>query len=72
MRLLMFPLVIKSQRNVAHMHNHMPTMTRLQEKFTLARQSGNAVEGKKSCYKSCSSLFCGKKCRKSGLPPLCA
>ena len=45
MRLLMFPLVIKSQRNVAHMHNHMPTMTRLQEKFTIARQSGNAVEG---------------------------
>ncbi|PVD20386.1 hypothetical protein C0Q70_18540 [Pomacea canaliculata] len=43
-RLLMFPLVIKSQRNAAHMHNHMPTMTRLQEKFTQARQSGNVVE----------------------------
>ncbi|KAK7481673.1 hypothetical protein BaRGS_00027046 [Batillaria attramentaria] len=43
-RLCMFPLVIKSQRNVAHMHNHMPTMTRLQDKFTQARQSGNAVE----------------------------
>lgn len=42
----MFPLVIKSQRNAAHMHNHMPTMTRLQEKFTQARQSGNVVEGK--------------------------
>ncbi|KAK7114804.1 mitochondrial inner membrane protein OXA1L-like [Littorina saxatilis] len=47
-RLMMFPLVIKSQRNVAHMHNHMPTMTRLQEKFTLARQSGNAVEAAKA------------------------
>ncbi|XP_076470858.1 mitochondrial inner membrane protein OXA1L-like [Babylonia areolata] len=47
-RLMMFPLVIKSQRNVAHMHNHMPTMTRLQEKFTQARQSGNAVEASRA------------------------
>lgn len=47
-RLMMFPLVIKSQRNVVHMHNHMPMMTRLQEKFTVARQSGNAVEAAKA------------------------
>lgn len=43
-RLLMFPLVILGQRNVAHTHNHSPIMQSMQAKYTKARQSGNAIE----------------------------
>ncbi|KAK2143829.1 hypothetical protein LSH36_810g01050 [Paralvinella palmiformis] len=43
-RLLMFPLVILSQRNTANMTNHMPTVQRLQERFTQARLAGNPLE----------------------------
>jgi YidC/Oxa1 family membrane protein insertase len=42
----MFPLVIKAQKNSAKLNNNMPTMTRLQERFTEARQSGNPLEGR--------------------------
>ena len=45
-RLAIFPLVIMAQRNAAQMHNHMPTITRLQEKMTRARASGDVTEGK--------------------------
>ncbi len=44
-RLMMFPLVILAQRNTANMQNHMPTMQRLQQKFSKARTSGNPLEG---------------------------
>ncbi|CAH1779592.1 unnamed protein product [Owenia fusiformis] len=43
-RCCMFPLVIKSQKNAAKMHNHMPTIQRLQAKFTEARQQNNAMD----------------------------
>ena len=41
-RLLMFPLVLKAQRNAAKMANVMPEMAMLQSKMTEARQSGDA------------------------------
>merc|ERR1712004_79291 len=46
-RTLMFPLVIKGQRNAANMSNHMPTIQRLQERFSKARMSGNPLEAAK-------------------------
>ena len=44
-RVAMFPLVIKAQRNAAKMTNNMPQLQVLQQKVTEARQSGNALEG---------------------------
>lgn len=41
----MFPLVIKSQRNAAKMHNVMPQMMELQDAMQAARVSGNQIEG---------------------------
>lgn len=41
----MFPLVVKAQKHTAHMHNNMPTMTRLQDKFSKARSMGDQVAG---------------------------
>jgi len=46
LRLCMFPLVIKSQKNVINMANHMPTVQRLQEKMTEAKQRGDMLGGK--------------------------
>lgn len=43
-RLCMFPIVVLAQRNAAHMSNHMPTITRLQQQFSEARMSGNPME----------------------------
>ncbi|XP_046381007.1 mitochondrial inner membrane protein OXA1L-like [Haliotis rufescens] len=43
LRMLVFPLVIKSQQNAALMHNHAPVMTRLQVRMTDARASGDAI-----------------------------
>jgi len=45
-RILVFPLVIKSQRNAAKMRNHMPEMQVIQLKMTEARQTGDALMGK--------------------------
>lgn len=44
-RLIMFPLVIKHQRNSILMHNVMPEMTALQTKLQNAKVYGNHVEG---------------------------
>jgi len=44
-RLLVFPLVVKSQRNAAKMQNNMPQMQALQLKMTEARQTGNSMMG---------------------------
>jgi YidC/Oxa1 family membrane protein insertase len=41
----MFPLVIKSQKNVINMANNMPTVQRLQEKMTEAKQRGDMLGG---------------------------
>ncbi|EAT41659.1 AAEL006734-PA [Aedes aegypti] len=43
-RLVLFPLVIASQRNAAKMNNHMPQMQVLQMKMTEARQAGNSID----------------------------
>merc|ERR1712038_531398 len=43
-RILMFPLVVKAQINAANMNNHMPTVQKLQERFTKARMTGNPLE----------------------------
>ena len=40
----MFPVVLKSQRNMAHMNNNMPKMGALQEKITDARKRGDMYE----------------------------
>jgi len=41
LRFAMFPLVILAQRNAAEMHNHMPTMQRLQQRMSAARRAGD-------------------------------
>ncbi|CAK1580969.1 unnamed protein product [Parnassius mnemosyne] len=43
-RVVMFPLVIMSQRNTAVMNNHLPEIQVLQLKMTEARQTGNQLE----------------------------
>ncbi|CAH4022387.1 mitochondrial inner membrane protein OXA1L [Pieris brassicae] len=43
-RVIMFPLVIMSQRNTAVMNNHLPEIQTLQLKMTQARQTGNQLE----------------------------
>ncbi|XP_013183694.1 mitochondrial inner membrane protein OXA1L [Amyelois transitella] len=43
-RVLMFPLVILSQRNTAIMNNNLPEIQMLQLKMTQARQAGNQLE----------------------------
>ncbi|CAG7834949.1 unnamed protein product [Allacma fusca] len=45
LRMLLFPLVIKSQRMSAKMHNVMPQMQVIQQKMTDARTSGNQLMG---------------------------
>lgn len=44
-RLLVFPLVVKSQQNAARMAKIMPEMTVLKQKMSEAQHSGNALEG---------------------------
>ncbi|XP_005103513.1 mitochondrial inner membrane protein OXA1L [Aplysia californica] len=44
LRMCMFPVVIKAQKMSINMMNHMPTIQRLQLKFTQARQRGNMLE----------------------------
>ncbi|GFO07043.1 adenosylhomocysteinase, partial [Plakobranchus ocellatus] len=43
-RLCMFPIVVKAQKMSINMMNHMPTIQKLQLKFTQARQRGNMLE----------------------------
>lgn len=43
-RLLLFPLVIMSQRNAAKMNNYLPQMQAIQLKMTEARQTGNQID----------------------------
>lgn len=44
-RLLMFPLVVKNQRNSIQMHNIMPQMQEIQMKMQNAKTYGNHMEG---------------------------
>lgn len=44
-RLLLFPLVVKSQKNAAKMQNNMPELQMLQAKMSEARQTGNSLLG---------------------------
>lgn len=44
-RMLIVPLVVKSQQNAAKMNNNLPQMQALQLKMTEARQTGNQLEG---------------------------
>ena len=43
-RILVFPLVIIAQKNVARLNNHMPQMQTLQEKMSDARRRGDLYE----------------------------
>ncbi|KAK7790291.1 hypothetical protein R5R35_003870 [Gryllus longicercus] len=43
-RVLLFPVVIASQRNAAKMNNNLPQMQVLQLRMTEARQTGNHIE----------------------------
>ncbi|XP_054714895.1 mitochondrial inner membrane protein OXA1L-like [Uloborus diversus] len=43
-RILLVPLLIKTQRNAINMSNHMPQLQFLQMKFGEARRTGNSVE----------------------------
>ena len=44
LRLLLFPLVVRSQRNAAKMSRVMPKLQELQAKMTEARQRGDEYE----------------------------
>jgi len=44
LRLISFPIVVITQRNVAHMANHQPHMAAIQEKMTDARRRGDMFE----------------------------
>jgi len=46
LRLLVFPLVVTSQRHTARMNNNMPQIQAYQEKMTEARLHGNPYESK--------------------------
>lgn len=46
MRLLVFPLVVVSQRHTVKMNNNMPQIQAYQEKITEARLQGNPYESK--------------------------
>lgn len=63
-RVLMFPLVIMSQRNSAVMNNNLPEIQLLQMKMTQARQTGNQLEAAR--YAQEMMLFMKEK----GLNPL--
>ncbi|XP_072938130.1 mitochondrial inner membrane protein OXA1L [Epargyreus clarus] len=63
-RLLMFPLVIMSQRNTAIMNNYLPEIQTLQLKMSQARQIGNQLEAAR--YAQEMMLFMKEK----GLNPL--
>ncbi|CAL1545755.1 unnamed protein product [Lymnaea stagnalis] len=43
-RTCMFPIVVKAQKMSINMMNHMPTVQKLQLKFSQARQRGNMLE----------------------------
>ncbi|KAI3385018.1 hypothetical protein SNEBB_003192 [Seison nebaliae] len=47
MRVIVFPIVISTQRNAAHLNNHMPQLQKLQGDFSDARISGNQMEAAK-------------------------
>lgn len=63
-RVLMFPLVIVSQRNTAIMNNNLPEIQLLQMKMTQARQTGNQLDAAR--YGQEMMLFMKEK----GLNPL--
>ena len=44
MRLIMFPLMVMAQKNMANMNNNMPAMQDIQEKITDARRRGDMFE----------------------------
>lgn len=44
MRLLVFPVVVMAQRNLANMANNGPAMARLQDKMSTARRRGDMLE----------------------------
>lgn len=46
LRLLVFPLVVTSQRHTIKMNNNMPQIQAYQEKMTEARLQGNPYESK--------------------------
>lgn len=48
MRLLIFPLVVMAQTNMANLFNNNAEMTKLQEKMTIARQRGDILETAKA------------------------
>ncbi|XP_068622658.1 mitochondrial inner membrane protein OXA1L-like [Battus philenor] len=63
-RVLMFPLVIMSQRNTAIMNNNLPEIQVLQLKMTQARQIGNQLEAAQYAQEMMSFM------KQKGLNPL--
>ncbi|XP_078046800.1 OXA1L mitochondrial inner membrane protein isoform X2 [Augochlora pura] len=49
-RILLFPLVIKIQRNSANMNKYAPEMQKLQQKMSEARRKGNEIEAARISY----------------------
>lgn len=46
LRVLLFPVVVLSQRNAAKLNNNMPQVQYIQMKVTEARQRGDKIDGK--------------------------
>lgn len=57
LRLSLFPLVIKTQKNNAALGNNMPQLTRLQAEMTQARQEGDQLKGLSSHRYLTISIF---------------
>ena len=45
LRSTLFPLMVKQRRNMVNLNNHLPTVTRLQERISDAKRDGNKYEG---------------------------
>merc|ERR1740131_346468 len=43
-RVLVFPVVVMAQRNMANFNNFSPQMVKLQDNYTAARQRGDTLE----------------------------
>lgn len=63
-RTLMFPLVIKAQKNAIRMNNTLPQMQVLQLKMSNARRSGNALEANRYAHEMAAFM------KENGIDPL--
>ena len=57
-RLCMFPLVVKAQKNAVVMNNNLPRLQSLHMKMIESRQMGNEMEGEFCCRPKAKTRNC--------------